>query len=223
MEEQQAQYLTVRQFADLAGVSTQRIYKALQSGLQQYCKSENGKKYISSDGLGLFPRSGCQPVANELATDTQQVANQLQPEQQPATPVETVILRQTIDTLTAQLAVKDEQISAKDRQISELTTALTSAQDALTIAQTTQKVLTDALTAAQALHAGTIQALQQAQQPPQEQPQDAPVVDAEPEQTVSPAEETDQEQKKPRNFWGWLPCFCRGIISHYICKWFDRK
>lgn len=214
MEEQQAQYLTVRQFADLAGVSTQRIYKALQSGLQQYCKSENGKKYVSSDGLRLFPRSDCQPVANELATDTQQVANQLQPEQQPATPAETVILRQTIDTLTAQLAVKDNQldvltaqlstkdnqIEQKDKQINDLTAALVSSQEQ-------HKALADALTAAQALHAGTIQALQQAQQPPQEQPQDAPVVDAEPEQTVSPAEETpdsDQEQKKPRNFWGWL-------------------
>ena len=194
-QEQQVQYLTVRQFADAAGVSTQRVYKALQTSLQPYLKESEGKKYMSSDGLRLFPRSDCQPVANELATNMQPVDNQLQLESQPVAPAEIDILRQTIDTLTAQLAVKDEQISAKDRQISELTTALTSAQDALTIAQTTQKALTDALTAAQALHAGTIQALQQAQQPPQEQPQDTPVVDAEPEQSVPPAEETPDKQE----------------------------
>ena len=209
MEQEQAQYLTVRQFADRAGVSTQRVYKALQSGLQQYCKLEGNKKYISSEGLRLFQKSDCQPIANELATDTKRVDNQSEKQSQEQAAVSSAAvvaeaLQATIDALTEQLAVKDEQISAKDRQISELTTALTTAQDALMVAQRTQQSLTDALTASQALHAGTIQALRDAQQTPQEQPQDAPVVDAPSDEETPEKQETapvEQEQKKPRNFW----------------------
>ena len=55
-----------------------------------------------------------------------------------------------VEALRQQLTVKDEQLAAKDKQLIDLTAALKSSQEQ-------HKALTDALTAAQALHAGTIQ------------------------------------------------------------------
>lgn len=133
------QYLTVKQFAERAGVSTQRIYQLLTKSLQEFTKVENGTKYISIEGLRVFDKEPLQEVAKDLQSDLQEVATS-----------ETELLRETIETLRQQLTVKDEQLAAKDKQIGDLTAALLSSQEQ-------HKALTDALTAAQALHAGTIQ------------------------------------------------------------------
>lgn len=122
------QYLTVKQFADQAGVSTQRIYQLLTKSLQPFCKSEDGIKYLSIEGLKLFDKEPLQPLAK----------------------AENDLLKETIEALKQQLTVKDEQLAAKDKQLIDLTAALKSSQEQ-------HKALTDALTAAQALHAGTIQ------------------------------------------------------------------
>ncbi|MBQ5563584.1 MAG: hypothetical protein IIT39_09380, partial [Clostridia bacterium] len=50
------EYLSVKQFAKRAGVTTQRIYQLINKSLKSYCKSENGKKYISTDGLKIFKK-----------------------------------------------------------------------------------------------------------------------------------------------------------------------
>lgn len=122
------QYLTVKQFAERAGVSTQRVYQLLTKSLQEFTKTEHGKKYISIEGLRVFEKDSLQEVASS----------------------ETEILRETVEVLRRQLAIKDEQLAAKDKQIGDLTAALLSSQEQ-------HKALTDALTTAQALHAGTIQ------------------------------------------------------------------
>ena len=133
------QYLTVKQFADQAGVSTQRIYQLLTKSLQPFCKSEGGVKYLSIEGLQIFNKEGLQGLAKELPRDLQEVAKS-----------ENELLKETIEALRQQLTVKDEQLAAKDKQLIDLTAALRSSQEQ-------HKALTDALTAAQALHAGTIQ------------------------------------------------------------------
>ena len=51
------EYLSVRQFAKRAGVTTQRIYQLMNKSLKIYCKTENGKKYISAEGLKIFEKS----------------------------------------------------------------------------------------------------------------------------------------------------------------------
>lgn len=76
----------------------------------------------------------------------QSVANDLQTTLQ----VNSESLSSTVAALTQQLTTKDEQIKAKDKQIEQLTAALQSSQEQ-------QAALVTALTAAQALHAGTIQ------------------------------------------------------------------
>ena len=133
------QYLTVKQFAERAGVSTQRFYQLLAKSLQAFTKVENGTKYISIEGLKVFDKEPLQALAKPLQSDLQGLA-----------PPETELLKETIEALRQQLTVKDEQLAAKDKQIGDLTSALVSAQEQ-------HKALTDALIAAQALHAGTIQ------------------------------------------------------------------
>ena len=172
------QYLTVKQFAERAGVSTQRIYQLLTKSLQEFCKIENGTKYISVAGLSVFSKPALQPLAKDLPSDLQGLAKDLPSDLQEKDTLETELLKETIEALRqqltvkdgqlaamdaqlsvkdeqlatkdVQLSVKDEQLAAKDKQLADLTAALVSAQEQ-------HKALTDALTAAQALHAGTLQ------------------------------------------------------------------
>lgn len=65
------EYLSVRQFAKRAGVTTQRIYQMMNKSLKSYCKVEDGKKYISADGLKIFEKAeveknSLQEVARDL-------------------------------------------------------------------------------------------------------------------------------------------------------------
>lgn len=147
-------FLTIKDFAKAANVSTQRIYQRLAKDLQPFCKTENGKKYLSSEGLKLF---GKEDLQADLSNNMQELTNTLQ---------------QTIEALREQLTVKDAQLSAKDKQIEQLTAALQAAQEQ-------QTALTTALTQQQALHAGTIQERLTEQR---EQPESEPEIVPEPEQ-----------------------------------------
>ena len=48
------QYLTVKQFVERAGVSTQRIYQLLTKSLQEFTKTEHGKKIYIYRGSEVF-------------------------------------------------------------------------------------------------------------------------------------------------------------------------
>ncbi|MBQ1660349.1 MAG: hypothetical protein II059_11005 [Clostridia bacterium] len=152
-----SKYLSVKDFARHAGVSTQWVYKRLANELQPYCKIINGVKYINVEGLRLFDRheqrvdiangfqSGEQELVQHFATTLQSVAKDLINSFQPNTDA----LQDTLTTLTTQLATKDAQIAAQNEQIKYLTTMLQISQDQ-------QAALQSALTTAQALHAGSI-------------------------------------------------------------------
>ena len=131
-----SQYISIKEFAERAGVSTQAIYQRLTKDLQSYCKEVKGKKCLDTAALELFGvdtlQSDCKEVAKDLPSDCKEVASDLQS-----------TLAATITALQAQLAVKDEQLAAKDQQIEKLTTALLNEQ------QSAQQ--------AHALHAGTMQ------------------------------------------------------------------
>ena len=152
-----SKYLSVKDFACHAGVSTQWVYKRLANELQPYCKIINGVKYINVEGLMLFDRheqrvdiangfqSGEQELVQHFATTLQSVAKDLINSFQPNTDA----LQDTLTTLTTQLATKDAQIAAQNEQIKYLTTMLQISQDQ-------QAALQSALATAQALHAGSI-------------------------------------------------------------------
>ena len=152
-----SKYLSVKDFACHAGVSTQWVYKRLANELQPYCKIINGVKYINVEGLRLFDRHeqrvdiasgfqlGEQELVQHFATTLQSVAKDLINSFQPNTDA----LQDTLTTLTTQLATKDAQIAAQNEQIKYLTTMLQISQDQ-------QAALQSALATAQALHAGSI-------------------------------------------------------------------
>lgn len=153
--------LTVKEFAAAAGVSTQRIYKAMKTTLQPYiANTENGLTMLKSDGLREFGLQPCNPMLQTESCKAQSTENtgldgNLSPELatqglQPRVASDTGRLIDTqaaeIETLKQQLETLQDQLTAKDKQIS-LLQAHTAAQ------QKTIDNLTQALTQQQALNA----------------------------------------------------------------------
>lgn len=125
-------YISIKEFAELAGVSRQAIQQRLKTSLAQYVKAnEQGIKTINIKALQLFGEQGskAQSKANEQGSKAKK---------QGLTGEDALYsaLLQTVEILQGQLAEKDKQIEA-------LYNALDNAQRAATQAQQ--------------LHAGTMQ------------------------------------------------------------------
>lgn len=122
--------------------------------------------------------SQCEP----METDTQSRAGS------PGTAFNTAI-----EALTAQLNAKDEQLKAAQDNIKDLNKHIEELTNALTCSQEQQRALTEALTAAQALHAGTLQERLTVNEEPQREPEPVTVppnnVHSEGEAPADPAEE----------------------------------
>ncbi len=123
-------YYTVAEFAKIAGVSPQYVYKQINKQLRKYCKLVEGRKVISQNALQLFEPP---KVNNSLETSLQPLLLQLQEKDV------------QIAQINEQLKVKDEQIARRDEQIAELTKAFREAQ--ALHAGTMQRELTDNTTA----------------------------------------------------------------------------
>lgn len=91
-------YLSIKEFAGLAGVSPQAIYQRLDKDLKEYVQILEGKKAIDVKALDLFT---VQPVE-------QSVDNEL-----------TAILRETLKVLSGQLIEKDKQIAELNERLKE--------------------------------------------------------------------------------------------------------
>ena len=122
--------MTIKQLADELAVSKSTIGRAIvQLGFQdQLCKI--GNKYMLSETQIL-------QIKLQLSKDEEEKSLQASQKTQ------NVILQEQLSILNKQLAIKDHQIKILQEQIGQLTTAMES--------------MATALTAAQALHAGTIQ------------------------------------------------------------------
>lgn len=126
MEENEKDYLSVKEFAKIAGVSTQRIYQILDRDLQKFCKLFGKSKKINVEALKIFGKS--------LQVESNYDSNN-----------DSLVIR----ALLEQIEMKDKQLANKDNQIFELQNILKSMQDQ-------QLALTKSLANSQALHAGTI-------------------------------------------------------------------
>ena len=112
--------LTVKEFADLAGVSVQSIYKKLgkaNNPIQRYLKVVDGVKYISRTALEVLYASGPAPRAEErehtiLDDEPQQMKN--------STDRLLDILEQQLEEQRRQIQEKDIQIAAQNEQIKSL-------------------------------------------------------------------------------------------------------
>ena len=92
-------YLSIKDFAERAGVTQQAIYKRLTTSLTTFINIENGKKTINSKALELFKTNENNNV------------------EQPLDKSLTTLLNATITLLSGQIETKDKQISEKDIQI----------------------------------------------------------------------------------------------------------
>ena len=119
------EFLSIAEFAKLAGVSKQAIYQRLSTSLKDFVKVEQGKKVIDSAALSLFmPDNTC----DKDETPAQS---------------ESTLEQELIQVLKSQLEAKDKQIDLLLAQNQTLADALNQTQEQLS--------------AAQALHAGTLQ------------------------------------------------------------------
>lgn len=148
----QDELLTIAEFAELAGVSRQSIYKQMSTRLSKYCKLVDNKKMIEYRALaevfGIPVEQPCQPEND----------NSVNHNVNPSEPFEEII-----EMLRNELEVKNRQITTLQEQNIQLTE---------TIAK-----MSDSLQAAQALHAGTIQ--QQLEGPVEHQSESAPEPESE--------------------------------------------
>ena len=104
----------------------------------------------------------------------------------------TAAFNTAIEALTAQLNAKDEQLKAAQDNIKDLNKHIEELTNALTCSQEQQRALTEALTAAQALHAGT---LQERLTVNEEQGEAKP--DPDPEAVTVTPNKTDSEGEQP--------------------------
>lgn len=94
------EYLSIKEFAAVVGVSQQAIYKQLNNRLKSYLKVVDGKKMLEKSALDLFKKK-------ENSIDMQQ---------------------QLLNMLQTELNEKNQQLNEKDKQISELQKLLDQAQ-----------------------------------------------------------------------------------------------
>lgn len=147
------EYISIKEFAEMAGVSRQAIQQRTETSLAQYVKAnEQGKKTIHRNALQFYGveinKAKTQGTTENSKADEQESKAKTQGTNND---ILYSALLQTVEILQSQLA-------AKDKQIESLCNALESAQKAATQAQQ--------------LHAGTIQReLIEAHTDPQEAPQ----------------------------------------------------
>lgn len=91
--------LTIKEAADLLGVSVQAIYQRLEKDFKPYLKVIDGKKRLDGKVLELFPK---EHDSSDLTSDFKDI----------------------LKLLEKQLEEKDRQLAAKDRQIEELTSTV---------------------------------------------------------------------------------------------------
>ena len=164
-EQQKTIWLTVKDFAAAANISTQRVYqllnapnkkKGIAKALQTYCKQENGSRYVSVEALSLFGNAKelqetYKPLANgikasnyELIIDTpvSTVAKELQDDLQ-------VEKSPTMAAEQAALSVLQEQIHELKAECTQLKSELRQAKEDTDKFRQDSAVLSERLRAAE--------------------------------------------------------------------------
>lgn len=91
-------YLTVKEFADKAGISVQAIYQRLNKDLKPFLNLYKGKKTINSKGLELFKTTeNSKAVGQDFQADFKAILN----------------------SLNSQMEIKDKQINDLNERLDQ--------------------------------------------------------------------------------------------------------
>ena len=127
--------LTVKEYAEAAGVTQQAVYQRLNKGLTSFVVEVNGKKYLKRQALeALQEKAEFKPIQDKVEQDSSKV-------EQGFNNIDKVLetLSKTVDLLQGQLEIKDQQISELNKRLEQ---ALNNTTQSHYIAAQAQKQLT---------------------------------------------------------------------------------
>lgn len=144
-------YLTVKEFAEAAGVSVQRIYQRLDTNLKPFIKTLNGKKMLSVEGLELFEIKDLNEKQSSLdgngIKDLENIKGRYE-----AITMEYTLLDERFKAIVKELENSEKIIAELKADKNKLNDRLDKAEADRTELIASNKELTIALKAAQALH-----------------------------------------------------------------------
>ena len=114
------QYLTVKEFADLAGVSVQSVYKKLgkaSNPIQRYFTVVEGVKCIDRRALDILYANNNTP-AEEVEEEPQEIREEPKPKDSTSRLLD--ILEMQLEEQRRQLQEKDNQLAEQSKQINSL-------------------------------------------------------------------------------------------------------
>lgn len=170
-----AQWMTVKQFADAAGVSAQAVYQRLDKDLKSYLKHENGHKYIDSAALDIIGNSGelklLENKIKELENKIKELDKQLNDEkcarEQLQQDIKTVSaerdsFRMKYDDLNKESAVNNEKMRGMQAQLNAARSQIDEQKQTLEKAAHDLDAMREQLNAAQIQAAASSAALDEA-------------------------------------------------------------
>lgn len=144
--------MTVKELADELGVSKPTISKAISElGLQGHLTKIGNRFVLEEAEIQAIKSKILQsPIPKESPKTESENENKTKETQNEPE-------KSLISLLESQITILSEQLAQKDSQINALTSALATSQEQLKELTDSLQATTTALTAAQALHAGTLQ------------------------------------------------------------------
>ena len=116
-------YISIKDYAQIKGLSVQRVYQKLNKELKPYLKIINNKKFLDSSVLKLEEPQAETIKTEQITNDNQELINSY---------------KQQIEMLNKQIDLLSEQLKIKDKQIEDITGRL---QESLILNQNNQVLL----------------------------------------------------------------------------------
>lgn len=115
------EYLSIKQFAEAAGVSPQAIYQRLDKDFKPYFKVIKGRKSLNREALSLFHGNSFKAVDQPIDKQFKEPLKQVESHNPDNTAIHEVeALKQLTSTLNNTLKVLESQLLIKDAQITAL-------------------------------------------------------------------------------------------------------
>lgn len=121
------EYYTVKEYAEIKGVSVQAIYKKLNTTLQPYVEIIEGRKVLRSEALSDFPSSKSSTVENDSTSTFSTRSSTFSEKGYPSSQTEFEELKrkmkkdeELIDDLRSQIKEKDSLLKSQTEQILDL-------------------------------------------------------------------------------------------------------